>query len=65
MTTEPVLVPVDGLGTYVTLEAAAHAIGRSYFWTRRLLIRQRVPLLDLKGTYLVRLSDVRAAMRAA
>ena len=64
MTTEPLLVPVHGVGEYVTMEAAAAAIHKSYFWTRRLLIRSRVPMLDVGGTYLVRLADVRAALAA-
>jgi hypothetical protein len=60
---EPVTVPVQGMGEYVSLDTAARVIGRSYWWTRRFCRTYRVPLLQLGRSYLVKLSDLRAAMK--
>ena len=49
------------VGEYMTIQAAAQALGLSYWQCYRIVHKERVPLIRVGNTILVRLSDVEVA----
>lgn len=49
---------IEGAGDYVTLKAAAGALGQTFWQVRYLIRKHRVPTVMIGHTTLVRLSDL-------